>query len=440
MSLVSPLRLPDARQPQLMGRRGWWLLGLNLLMPGTAQLLAGNRRWGRFAVGTTLTLWVIALAGLALFLLWRPAALTVATNVITLWALQLGLIFYAVLWLATTINALSLVRLGSVPARTRAPLAAFTVLSLVLGVGTAGWAAWNTGVGRDALGAVFAGGGIEEPIDGRYTILLLGGDAGPDRTGLRADSISLASIDADTGAVTMIGIPRNLYNAPFSEGSPLWGPFPDGYTCGDDCLISYLYPYAEENPELYPDAVAEGSTPGIEAMRDAVEGVTGIPVQYTALIDMQGFASLVDALGGVTVDAVGMDLGINGGPVVGRIEAGEQRMDGATALWYARNRYNLTDFDRMAHQRQIQEAILRQVEPTTVLSRFQAIAGAGTQVVSTDIPQAMLGRFVDLAGKSREQPIADLELVPPLVNNTSPDYAAVRALVAEAVAPTPVEQ
>jgi len=319
-------------------------------------------------------------------------------------------------------------------------LAAFTVLSLVLGVGTAGWAAWNTGVGRDALGSVFAGGGIEGPIDGRYTILLLGGDAGPDRTGLRADSISLASIDADTGAVTMIGIPRNLYNAPFSEGSPLWGPFPEGYTCGDDCLISYLYPYAEENPELYPDAVAEGSTPGIEAMRDAVEGVTGIPVQYTALIDMQGFAQLIDALGGVTLDAVGMDLGINGGPVVGRIEAGEQRMDGATALWYARNRYNLTDFDRMTHQRQIQEAILRQVEPTTVLSRFQAIAEAGTQVVSTDIPQAMLGRFVDLAGKSREQPIADLELVPPLVDNFSPDYAAVRALVAEAVASPAAEQ
>lgn len=435
MSLVSPLRLPDARQPALMTRRGWWLLGLNLLIPGTAQMLAGNRRWGRFAVGATFTLWAIALAMLLLFLLWRPVALTIATNVVSLWVAQLGLVFYAVLWLATTINAFALVRVGTVAPRARGALAAFTALSLVLAVGTTGWAAWNTGVGRDALGSVFAGGGIEDPIDGRYTILLLGGDAGPDRTGLRPDSISLASIDADTGAVTMIGIPRNLYNAPFSEGSPLWEAFPDGYSCGDDCLISYLYPYAEERPELYPDAAAEGSTPGIEAMRDAVEGVTGIPVQYTALIDMQGFAQLIDALGGVTVDAVGMDLGINGGPVVGRIEAGEQRMDGATALWYARNRYNLTDFDRMEHQREIQEAILRQVEPTTVLSRFQSIAEAGTQVVATDIPQAMLGRFVDLAAKSRARPIADLELVPPLVDNVSPDYDAVHSLVAEAVAP-----
>lgn len=435
MSVVSPLRLPDTRQPALMTRRGWWLLGLNLLIPGTAQLLAGNRRWGRFAVGATFALWAIALAMLLLFLLWRPVALTIATNVVTLWAAQLGLVFYAVLWLATTINAFTLVRVGTVAPKARGPLAAFTALSLVLAVGTAGWAAWNTGVGRDALGAVFADGSIEDPIDGRYTILLLGADAGADRVGLRPDSITLASVDADSGAVTMIGVPRNLYNAPFAEGSPLWGPYPTGYDCGDDCLISYLYTYAEEHSELYPDAIAEGSTPGIEAMKDAVEGVTGIPVQYTALVDMGGFAQLIDALGGVTVDAEGMDLGVNGGPVVGRIEAGEQRMDGATALWYARNRYNLTDFDRMEHQRQIQEAILRQVEPTTVVSRFQGIAEAGSQVVRTDIPQAMLGRFVDLAAKSREQPIGDLELVPPLVDNVAPDYAAVRALVADAVAP-----
>ncbi|WAB84051.1 LCP family protein [Microcella daejeonensis] len=440
MSLVSPLRLPDTRQPSLMTRRGWWLLGLNLLIPGTAQLLAGSRRWGRFAVGATFTLWAIALAGLALFLLWRPVALTIATNVVSLWVAQLGLVFYAVLWLATTINAFTLVRLGTVAPTARGPLAAFTALSLVLAVGTTGWAAWNTGVGRDALGAVFADGSIEDPIDGRYTILLLGGDAGPDRTGLRPDSISLASIDADSGAVTMIGIPRNLYNAPFSEGSPLWGEFPDGYTCGDDCLISYLYPYAEEHPELYPDAEAEGSTPGIEAMRDAVEGVTGIPVQYTALIDMQGFEQLIDALGGVTVDvAEPVTMAINGGTIEGVIPVGEQRLDGYTALWYARSRYNITDFDRMEHQRQIQEAILRQVEPATIITRFQAIAQAGTQVVRTSIPQSMLGVLSDLAVQSRQYPVENLELVPPLVDNVAPDYAAVRAMVAEATARTPVD-
>lgn len=436
MSLTSPLRHPDTQQPALMAKRAWWLLGLNLLIPGSAQLLAGDRRWGRFAVGSTFALWGVAIGGVALFLLARPIALTIATNVITLWVAQAALIFYAGLWLATTINTLTLTRIVRASPQARAPLAGFVALSLVVAVGGTGWAAWATGIGRDTLGSVFAGGFIEPPIDGRYTILLLGGDAGPDRLGLRPDSISLASVDAGTGAVTMIGIPRNLYNAPFSEDSPLWEEWPNGYDCGDDCLVSYLYPWAEEHPELYPNAEREGSTPGIEAMRDAVEGITGLPVQYTVLIDMQGFAQLVDALGGVTVTVEeGMDLGINGGPVVGRIEAGEQRMDGATALWYARNRYNLTDFDRMEHQRQIQEAILRQVEPATVLTRFQSIAEAGQQVVETDIPQSMLGLLSDLAVKARELPIRDVELTPPTIDNVEPDYALARSLVAEAIAP-----
>jgi LCP family protein required for cell wall assembly len=265
---------------------------------------------------------------------------------------------------------------------------------------------------------------------------LLGGDAGPDRLGLRPDSITLASVDADTGEVTMIGIPRNLYNAPFADDSPLWDDWPNGFNCGDNCLISYLYPYAEERPELYPRARLDGSTPGIEATRDAVEGVTGLEVQFVVLIDLQGFESMIDAMGGVVVDAEPMTLGINEGPVVGEIVAGEQRMNGYTALWYARNRYNLTDFDRMAHQRQIQEAMLQQFDPFTVFTRFEAIADASEETVSTDIPRSMLGILADLAAKSRELPIIDIELVPPAVDNVNPDYPAIRSLIAATQAPT----
>ena len=438
MTLTSPLRHPDTRDPAVMSRRAWWLLGLNLLIPGSAQLLAGNRRWGRFAVGATFTLWAVAAGALLLLWLWRPAALTIATNVVVLWVAQLGLIFYAVLWLVTTINAFTLLRLVRTGPNARLPIAAFAVLSLVLTTGTAGYAAMLTGVGRDALSAVFAGGSIVQPIDGRYTILLLGGDAGDDRFGLRPDSMTLMSVDAGSGAVTMVGIPRNLYNAPFSEGSPLWDAWPNGFDCGDDCLLAYLYPWAEEHPELYPDAERQGSTAAIEAMGDAVEGITGLPVQFTVLIDMAGFESLIDALGGVvvTVDEP-VTLGINGGPAVGEIAAGEQRMDGYTALWYARSRYELTDFDRMRHQRDIQEAMLQQLDPATVLTRFQAIAEASSDLVRTTIPQSMLGVLSDLAVLSREHEIRRLELVPPLLDNVEPDFALARASVAEAVAPLP---
>nr|WP_157157733.1 LCP family protein [Diaminobutyricimonas sp. LJ205] len=419
-----------------MTKRAWWLVGLNVLIPGSAQVLAGNRKLGRFGLGATILLWVILVALLVGWFAAREFTLTLLTNYWVLWVVQLGLVFYAVLWLILTFDTLRLIRLIKAKPGARPLVAGLTVLALVATAGTAAYGAYLTGVGRGAIQSIFGGGDIAEPIDGRYNIMLLGGDAGPDRMGLRPDSISVASIDAETGAATMIGIPRNLYDAPFSEGSPLYEEYPTGYDCGDDCLISYLYTYGLEHPELYPDAESKGSNPGVEAMRDAVEGVTGLTMQYYVLIDMQGFAQLIDSLGGIDINVPErVVIGINGKEPTGAIEAGPQHMNGETALWYARTRYNTTDFDRMERQRQVQTAILTQFEPANVLSKFQAVADAGTQVVSTDIPQGMLGRFTELAGKTQQQPITDLELVPPAVDNVDPDFDQVHQMVAEATAP-----
>jgi len=283
-----------------------------------------------------------------------------------------------------------------------------------------------------------------EAVDGRYNILLLGGDAGPDRQGLRPDSISVVSIEAATGKATMIGIPRNLERAPFVAGSPLYGPFPDGYDCGDQCLISYLYTYGIGHPDLYPDAVKNGSNAGVEAMRDAVGGVLGITLQYYVLIDMQGFSDLIDSLGGVQIESTGR-YPIGGGEdrnsqpinVEGWIEPGVQRMDGYTALWYARARHGTSDYDRMARQRQVQEAILAQFVPANVLGKFQAIAEAGSQVVTTDVPSAALPYFVELAEKTRALPIESVELVPANgVDVVRPNFDDIRSTVAAALEPT----
>ncbi|MBN9170268.1 MAG: transcriptional regulator, partial [Microbacterium sp.] len=56
-----PMRYPDASSPQVMTRRGWWLVVLNFLIPGSAQAVAGNRRLGRIGLGATLALWVLVL-------------------------------------------------------------------------------------------------------------------------------------------------------------------------------------------------------------------------------------------------------------------------------------------------------------------------------------------------------------------------------------------
>lgn len=442
--MTSVLRDPDRTDTAFMTQRAWWLVALNLFVPGSAQVLAGNRRLGRFGLAATLVLWVLVVVGVALGAFARGVLLDVATHTWVLGAAAVVLVFYAVLWVVLTLDTLRLVRLVRVAPSARAIVAGLSVVALAAVSGTAAYGAVSAGAGIDLLDTVFAEGPSQPPIDGRYNILLLGGDAGPDRQGMRPDSITVASVDADTGQVTLIGIPRNLEQVPFVEGSPMYEVLPDGYTCGSKCLIDYLYTYGELDwAYLYPDAAKNNSSPGIEAMRDAVEGVLDITIPYYVLIDMQGFSDLIDAMGGIDItleDRVAWganeDADGNSVPPAGYLEAGDHHMDGATALTYARSRYGTTDYERMQRQRHVQQAMLEQFTPATVLTRFADIAAAGKQVVRTDIPQQMLSYFVQLAGKSKTQPITSYDLAPPEVDPSAPDFTAIRATVHELLWPT----
>jgi len=420
-----------------MTRRGWTLVLLNLLIPGTAQMLAGNRRLGRFGVGSTFLLWAAAAVTAVLWFVARFVVLSIATNPYALIALQVVIAFYVVLWVILTLDTIRLVRLVRTGPAARGFIAGFAAIALVLVAGGAGYGFVVSNSARGLLGEVFSGGQVEAAVDGRYNVLLLGGDAGADRLGLRPDSISVVSIDAETGAATIIGIPRNLQRVTFNDDSPMHEVFPTGYDCGPECLVSYLYTYGEEHPELYPNALAEGSEPGIEAMRDAISSVTGLELQYFVLIDMKGFSKLIDALGGVDIDSTGRHpIGGSDGSDEpysepdGWIEEGPQHMDGFTALWYARARHGTSDYDRMQRQRQVQEAILTQAEPANILAKFEKVAAAGSQVVSTDIPSAMLGYFVELASKTRALPVEKLNLVPANgVDVIHPDFTAIHGMV-----------
>ncbi|MDF2574240.1 MAG: transcriptional regulator, partial [Agromyces sp.] len=88
----------------------------------------------------------------------------------------------------------------------------------------------------------------------------------------------------------------------------------------------------------------------------------------------------------------------------------------------------------------LQEAILRQFTPANVLTKFQEVASAGADTVKTDIPQSMLGYFVNLSMKTKELPVTSVELVPDNgVDPTDPDWEYIRSLIGEAIAP-PTEE
>ncbi|MBN9606086.1 MAG: LCP family protein [Actinomycetales bacterium] len=455
MSATQPVRYPDARNRSVMTRRAWTLVGLNVLIPGSAQVLAGDRRLGRFGLGATLVLWTLAVLLGLVAIVRREWILTLATNSWALGAGVLVLAFYAVLWVILTLDTLRLVRFVKVAPGARAPLALLSLVVLGALVGGSAFAGTRAVSAIGVLQTVFGGGAtFADPIDGRYNILLLGGDAGPDRDGLRPDSTSVVSIDAETGESVIFGIPRDLLDAPFPADSPMAALYPNGYgyddVCNVDvCQFNSIYTEVEVNsPELYPDAAAQGSSPGIEATRDAAEGVTGLTIPYYVLIDMEGFSQLIDALGGVDVTVtervpIIFDLDDDGN-LTGDgewIEPGRHHFNGYYALWYARARHGTSDYDRMARQKQIEEAMLVQMDPANVLLHFNEVAAAGADVVRTDIPSSLLGHLVELGLRAKQlaEPVTTVDFVPPDWSPEYPDFAAIQAQVQSLVGPPPTE-
>jgi len=444
-----------------MGRRAWWLVAMNVLVPGSAQVLAGSRRLGRFGLGATLVSWFLVLVATGLALFAQGVMVWFATGPLSWFVLtlvQVLLLGYVVLWVILTIDTLRLVRLVKVPTITRwaAPIASVLVLALV-GSGAV-YASNAAASGRGAISAIFGSSGPSlPPSDGYYNILLLGADSGDGRDSLRFDSISVVSVNADTGAMTITGIPRELPHAPFPEDSPMHELYPDGFqghgstTCGWDPWMNLVRYAAEvcredQGKALYPDAREQGSAPGIEATKDAAEGLLGIEIPYYVFVDMNGFADLVDALGGVDIDVTARLP--KGGPppgsgahdvdkwAIGWIEPGQQHMDGDTAQWYARSRYTTSDYDRMKRQRQLQEAILAQFTPQNVLAHFSEVMSAGTALASTDLPQDKLPEFFDLMMKAKKQPVTHVELTPENgIAEKDPDFTLIREMVKDALHP-----
>ena len=152
------------------------------------------------------------------------------------------------------------------------------------------------------------------------------------------------------------------------------------------------------------------------------------------LVDLKGFKSLVDAVGGLDI-AVQRRTPIGSQyEIKGWIKAGNQHLDGYQALWYARSRANSTNYERMARQRCVVTAMVRQLDPQTIVLHFSDIAKATKGVFRTDIPQEALASLATLAVKTKTQKITSVNFVPPLIKPWSYDPQVVRDTVAGTIA------
>ncbi len=418
------------RAQRVRFRRAITLMLMTLAVPGSAQLVAGNKRVGRIAMRIWMGLIVAAVIVGVVSLFTMRFPLWLGTNIGLLSVARLFLIVLALGWAALIVDAW---RLGQPLSLRQNHRLAVVGLNGVLCFSVAGmllFGAHVVGVQRDLMQTMFGNGEVKGAHAGRFNVLLIGGDAGAGRWGLRTDSMTVASIDAETGRTVLISLPRNMQNFPFSKGSLMAKQFPDGFD-EPDLYLNSLSTWAADHKDVFKGV----ENPGVEATVQAAEGITGLSINYWAMVNLEGFKSLVDAVGGITLNVrQPIPVGLPHEKTFHYIKAGNRELTGFETLWFARAREGSDDYSRMARQKCVMSAMLDQVSPQVMLTNFQEIAQAGSELISTSVPASEVGKFVELALKAKDQKISSVSLVPPMINTADPDIDVVHRAVADAIA------
>ncbi len=474
----APLRRQQlSRRRQDKRARGRFLrfTALGTLIPGVGLIAAGRRRSGNLV----LTLFLAGCLG-ALFVVFtlirrgRSGLLEFGLDSSNLNRLGWGLAALAVVWFVVALISHRALEPPDATTGTRllGALVVIVAASLVVTPLTMGSRyAFSSRAVVELFPSADEGVSLTRPDDvskadpwadrPRVNVLLLGSDAGPDREGIRPDTIILASIDTKSGATTLFSIPRSLQNVPFPDvegpAGALHDAYPRGYRASGDegeQLINAIY---RNVPDAHPEVFEGVADPGAEAMKLAVQGVLGVPVDYYVMINLQGFEEMVNAVGGVVVDVpyripVGnqtLPSGRCSRPSAGYIEPGpNQQLNGVQALWFARARCipdeprASSDYERMLRQRCVINAVVDRIDPATVLTRYAQIASATTGLIQTDIPQDLLAAFTDLALRVQSAGLRSVAFTADsdsgaLINTVDPDFDAMRDIVQTAIAPPP---
>ncbi|SDC23332.1 transcriptional attenuator, LytR family [Geodermatophilus telluris] len=423
------------------------VLGLtvaNAVVPGTAFLASGRRRLG---AAVLLVFLLLLGGGVWLATAGQRTAARLAVDPTRLTWVLVGLVVLLLAWAAVVVTGYrSLLPRRS--SRPRLAVGALLVAALVAGAAYPAFRVGEAAVAQQGLlDGVFGDDRRSATVDDesdpfgtqeRVNVLLLGGDGGEGREGVRTDTVIVASIDTDTGATALFSLPRNLEDLPFPADSPLAELYPDGFDAGSESesLLNSVY---RNGPAAHPDVLGPTDDPGADFLKLGVGEALGLDIDYFVLVNLDGFSRLVDALGGITVN-VNYYVPING--ITGQelpddyIAPGpDQRMDGYTALQFARGRYGLTDYDRMDRQRCTIKAIIDEADPITLLEQYQELAATTQDIVSTDIPRSVLDDFVDVAFMVKDAEIRSVVFDDSVIDPAYPDYDRMRQIVQESIAP-----
>ncbi|MGE5672427.1 MAG: LCP family protein [Mycobacterium leprae] len=224
-----------------------------------------------------------------------------------------------------------------------------------------------------------------KPPGKRTTFLVMGVDKRGDDVG-RSDSMMVLSYDQEAQQLAILSLPRDT-----------WVQIPgNGYD-----KVNHAYAFG-----------------GDKLAVSAVSRFLGLPIDHAVTVNFQGFARLVDALGGIEVNAEKrmvyrdpFDTSMGPEGLVIDIQPGLQRMDGITALKYSRFRYDEEgDVGRMRRQQQVVKAMVAAANRPGVVTRLPQLVPALMNTVSTDMNLAEMISMVSGVREALARPLRTVTL------------------------------
>ncbi len=187
-------------------------------------------------------------------------------------------------------------------------------------------------------------------------ILLVGSDQRGTGS-LRTDAMIIASLRPAQNSVSLISIPRDLF------------VYIPGWT-----MQRINTAHGQGARTRYPGG-------GMGLLKDTIRYNLGIRIDYTALVDFNGFVKIVDTLGGVDVPIAcaytdwrlkrpGLNPQVEANWHMYTVGPGVVHMDGDMALWYARSRMKSNDYDRGRRQQELLRAIYQRALQLDVIPRL----------------------------------------------------------------------
>ena len=404
---------------------------LSFVFPGAGQAYAGDRR-AALLFGVPALLLILVVVGMlsGLLPLERNAVLST-----TFLFVVLGVNAAVLAWRAVAIGHAGLTAEGTPPRDASSTARAAVAVLLLVTVAMHVWVAVVVLHLEGTLNEVFSGAdpGVRGPVetpdsaasvapgqpsptplphwDGteRLNILLLGTDATPGREAVLTDVILLVSIDPVDETAVMVSVPRDTG----------FVPLPDRSVYGDAIYpdkVNGLMATAAANPDRWcPDLEDDPERCGLRTVEEAIGLYLGVEIHHYALVDMLGFAELVDAIGGLELCLPGrlVDPAFDGSlenegvsePLV--LPAGCHTYDGIDALAYARSRQGWiempdgermpqNDFERNERQQRVLLALRRELAAADTFIELPGILSAISRTVTTDFPRDRAGELASL--------------------------------------------